>query len=82
MMAGASGPEAETPREAMEAVEEHLAHLTPMRRAGTSEDIAQRVGFLASDASAFINGQDFVVDGGAIQGELWRDQASRLTRYQ
>lgn len=33
-------------------------------RIGAPEDVASVVGFLASDASAYINGQEIVVDGG------------------
>jgi NAD(P)-dependent dehydrogenase (short-subunit alcohol dehydrogenase family) len=82
MMAGASGPEAAVPRETMAAVEKQLAPMTPLQRAGMPEDIGQAVLFLASDAGAFINGQDLVIDGGSTQGVLWREQASRLTQYQ
>lgn len=81
MMAGASGPEAAIPAEALAAVDQHLARMTPMRRSGIPEDIAQTVLFLASEGASFINGQDIVVDGGTTQGELWRNQASRLTEH-
>jgi NAD(P)-dependent dehydrogenase (short-subunit alcohol dehydrogenase family) len=43
---------------------------TPARRLGTVEDIAAIVGFLASPASAFINGEDIVVDGGFLNTAL------------
>lgn len=79
MMAGASGPESTTPNDVLAAVDHHLAGLTPLRRAGSPDDIARTVLFLAGDDSSFINGQDIVVDGGTHQGELWRNQASRLT---
>ena len=36
----------------------------PLGRAGTSEDVARAVAFLASDASAFITGQVLPVNGG------------------
>lgn len=42
----------------------------PVRRLGTVDDIAQVVGFLASDASAFVNGQDIVADGGFLHTTL------------
>lgn len=38
--------------------------VTPMKRIGTAEDIAKAVVFLASDDSAYIQGQEIVVDGG------------------
>jgi NAD(P)-dependent dehydrogenase (short-subunit alcohol dehydrogenase family) len=38
---------------------------TPLQRVGTSDDVANLVTFLCSDASAYITGQNFVIDGGA-----------------
>ena len=38
----------------------------PMKRAGKAEDVAGLVGFLASDAAAYITGQTINVDGGLI----------------
>jgi NAD(P)-dependent dehydrogenase (short-subunit alcohol dehydrogenase family) len=42
----------------------------PLKRAGTVDDVAWMVAFLASPAGAYITGQTFVVDGGK---ELWGD---------
>jgi NAD(P)-dependent dehydrogenase (short-subunit alcohol dehydrogenase family) len=42
----------------------------PMRRIGQPMDIADVVGFLASDVSGYVNGQDIVVDGGFLQASL------------
>jgi NAD(P)-dependent dehydrogenase (short-subunit alcohol dehydrogenase family) len=36
----------------------------PMKRYGTSEEIAATVAFLASDGAAYITGQNIRVDGG------------------
>lgn len=36
----------------------------PMRRIGTPEDVAHMVLFLASDASSYVTGAEFAVDGG------------------
>jgi NAD(P)-dependent dehydrogenase (short-subunit alcohol dehydrogenase family) len=39
----------------------------PLGRMATTEDIAKVVVFLASDDSAFINGEDIIIDGGYLQ---------------
>lgn len=41
-------------------VESHI----PMARAGTSEEMAAAVAFLASDEAAYITGQTLFIDGG------------------
>ncbi|MEL7369001.1 MAG: SDR family NAD(P)-dependent oxidoreductase, partial [Myxococcota bacterium] len=41
-----------------------LGQLNPTRRAGQPEEVAQTVVFLASDDSAYINGQAIAIDGG------------------
>ncbi|MCP2635240.1 SDR family oxidoreductase [Microbacterium sp. HD4P20] len=45
---------------------EHLD--IPLGRSGTPDDIAGAIVFLASDASAWTSGAEFVVDGGMIAG--------------
>jgi NAD(P)-dependent dehydrogenase (short-subunit alcohol dehydrogenase family) len=42
----------------------NLADATPLRRAGVPLDIAHGVAYLASDAGAFVNGHDLVIDAG------------------
>lgn len=42
----------------------------PARRIGCPADIAEAVAFLACDASAYVNGQDLVVDGGFLKASL------------
>ena len=45
------------------AVEAHVARI-PLGRTGTSDEIAEVVLFLASDAASYVIGQAIVVDGG------------------
>jgi 3-oxoacyl-[acyl-carrier protein] reductase len=45
---------------------EAIAQLVPMRRAGKPEDVADLVGFLASDQAGYITGQIISVNGGMI----------------
>lgn len=42
------------------------ARQTPLRRLATADDIAQAVGYLASDAARFITGQTLRVNGGLV----------------
>ncbi|MCT4371073.1 SDR family oxidoreductase [Yangia mangrovi] len=46
--------------------------MTPMQRAGEATEVAQLVLFLASEASGFITGEDFVIDGGFTAGAGYR----------
>ena len=48
-------------------VRNSLTRSTPLRRAGTAEDVADVALFLASDAARFITGEEIVVDGGISQ---------------
>jgi 3alpha(or 20beta)-hydroxysteroid dehydrogenase len=54
-----------------------MIEMTPMRRSGKPEEIAELVLFLGSDASSFITGEDFVIDGGFTAGAAYRQVAVR-----
>jgi 3alpha(or 20beta)-hydroxysteroid dehydrogenase len=41
-----------------------LTSNVPLRRLATSQEVSQLVLFLASDASSYVNGADYVIDGG------------------
>jgi 3-oxoacyl-[acyl-carrier protein] reductase len=43
--------------------DEAIKRLVPMQRAGTADEVAQLVAFLASDAAAYISGQCVAIDG-------------------
>lgn len=46
--------------------------VTPLGRLGTPEEVAHLVTFLALDASAYVTGQVFYLDGGAsLWGDIW-----------
>ena len=48
-----------------------LSKTVPMGRLASPEDVADAVGWLASDAASFVNGQVIAVDGGSSAGS-WR----------
>ena len=41
-----------------------LEQITPLRRMGTTEDVAKVVAWLCSDRAGFVTGQEIMVDGG------------------
>ncbi|UWR08514.1 SDR family NAD(P)-dependent oxidoreductase [Ruegeria sp. B32] len=47
-------------------VRTNVASATPLKREGTSEDVANLVAFLASDAAAFITGANIDINGGLL----------------
>ena len=47
-------------------VRKHVANITPLKREGTSEDVANLAVFLASDEAAFITGTNYDINGGLL----------------
>lgn len=47
-------------------VRAHVANITPLKREGTSEDVAQLAVFLASDDAAFMTGNNVDINGGLL----------------
>jgi 3alpha(or 20beta)-hydroxysteroid dehydrogenase len=45
-----------------------LAHANPLGRIGRPEEVAELVAWLASDASGYCTGAEFVIDGGYLAG--------------
>lgn len=45
---------------------ERIANMVPMKRAGTPEEVAALVQFLASDAAGYVSGQVISINGGMI----------------
>jgi NAD(P)-dependent dehydrogenase (short-subunit alcohol dehydrogenase family) len=55
------------PKEAVDAFAANIVSQVPLKRFGTSEEVAQAVLFLASSASSYVNGVELNVDGGLGQ---------------
>lgn len=43
---------------------QHYIETVPVRRAGSTGEVAELVAFLASDASGYVTGQNYTIDGG------------------
>jgi len=65
----------------LEAAKAGMANAQPIPRAGEPDDIAQMALWLASDASSFVTGQHFVVDGGFAAGRPWSEQPEWLRKH-
>jgi NAD(P)-dependent dehydrogenase (short-subunit alcohol dehydrogenase family) len=56
------GMDEATVKSIMDAVVDRI----PLKQTGTSQDVAKMVAYLSSEASKFITGADFIMDGGMI----------------
>jgi NAD(P)-dependent dehydrogenase (short-subunit alcohol dehydrogenase family) len=70
----AAGLDSETAQRTVDFMTAALSEAAPIRRAGQPIDIAEAVLWLASDSSAFVNGQAIAVDGGLLTGSLRRNR--------
>jgi NAD(P)-dependent dehydrogenase (short-subunit alcohol dehydrogenase family) len=59
--------------EKMPLLNQALAMVQPIRRAGQPEDIARAALWLASDAASFVSGHALVVDGALSGGRGWSE---------
>lgn len=64
-----------------EIVKPLLAEGVPLRRAGSPEEIANAAVWLASSQSAYITGEELVVDGGLICGVPWSRQLEMYQKF-
>lgn len=70
----AVGLDGETAQRTVEFMNLALSDAAPIRRAGRPLDIAEAALWLASDGSAYVNGQAIAVDGGLLTGPLRRNR--------
>ncbi|MFC5475249.1 SDR family oxidoreductase [Paraherbaspirillum soli] len=52
------------PKETIQAIQQEIAGRSPIKRFGTADEVAKVALFLASDDSAYVVGEEIVVDGG------------------
>jgi NAD(P)-dependent dehydrogenase (short-subunit alcohol dehydrogenase family) len=70
----AAGLDADAAQRTVGFMTDALSNAAPIRRAGQPLDIAEAALWLASDSSAYVNGQAIVVDGGLLTGPLRRNR--------
>lgn len=70
----AAGLDGETAQRTVDFMTVALSEAAPIRRTGQPIDIAEAVLWLASDPSAFVNGQAIAVDGGLLTGTPRRNR--------
>lgn len=70
----AAGLDSESAQRTVDFITAALSDSAPIRRTGQPIDIAEAVLWLASDSSAFVNGQAIVVDGGLLTGTPRRNR--------
>ena len=70
----AAGLDSEAAQRTVDFMTAALSEAAPIRRAGQPIDIAEAVLWLASDSSAFVNGQAIAVDGGLLTGTPRRNR--------
>jgi NAD(P)-dependent dehydrogenase (short-subunit alcohol dehydrogenase family) len=70
----AAGLDSETAQRTVDFMTVALSDAAPIRRTGQPIDIAEAALWLASDSSAFVNGQAIAVDGGLLTGSLRRNR--------
>ena len=47
-------------------ISSHVTNITPLKREGTPQDVANLVAYLASDEAAFISGANIDINGGLL----------------
>ncbi len=73
MIALARGVPVDEADSKLPAIEEAFRTAQPIRRSGSTMDIAKAALWLASDDSSFVTGQAIAVDGGVTGGRMWSD---------
>ena len=53
-------------QETVDGIFDYLKEIIPLKKIGVPEDVAKLVLYLSDEASSFITGSDFVIDGGLM----------------